>query len=189
MTATGQKRSQYYTAEQIAANKESVALFREKRLARGWPQKRLAKEAGIDESGLRRIELGQTRPTWETRQKLCRALGLPEERYFSTDERNTIFMSLQEEIQRTVRKNARVIKSVFGDPEDVCQELYLEALRAIDRYVPSGAATVKTFVMRNVERYINRIIIRQYRHGLTGVIYYPLEQISVVSMEVLECMK
>lgn len=183
MTAIGQKRSQYYTAEQIASNKERVALFREKRLARGWSQKRLAEEAGIDESGLRRIELGQTRPTWETRQKLCRALGLPEERHFSTEERNTIFMSLQEEIQWTVRKNMRVIKSIAGDPEDVCQELYIEALRAIDRYVPSGTATVKTFVMRNVDRYINRIIVRQYRHGLTGKVSYPLAQISVVSLE------
>lgn len=94
-------------------------------------------------------------------------------------------MTLQDEIQWVVKKNWRTIRAVHGDPEDVCQELYLEALRALDRYIPSEKASVKTFVMRNVERYVNRIIVRQYRHGLTGPGTYPLDQISVISMDVL----
>lgn len=69
----------HYTPEQVAANKANAAPYKERRLALGLSQKQLAQKAGIDESGYRRMELGQSVPIWETRQKIRRVLGMPEE--------------------------------------------------------------------------------------------------------------
>ena len=175
----------HYTPEQVAANKANAAPYKERRLALGLSQKQLAQKAGIDESGYRRMELGQSVPIWETRQKIRRVLGMPEERVFTTEERNAIFLEIQSEIQWIIRKNLRTIKAVHIDPEDVFQELALEAIRAIDRYTPGGKATVKTFVEKNITRYIAKIIVRGYLHDMTGKITYPLPAVSVISFEAL----
>ena len=175
----------HYTPEQIVANKANAAPYKERRLALGLSQKQLAQKAGIDESAYRRMELGQSIPIWETRQKIRRVLGMPEERVFTTEERNAIFFEIQEEIHWIVRKNLRTIQAVHIDPEDVFQELALEAIRAIDRYKPGGVATVKTFVEKNISRYINKIIVRGYLHDMSGKITYPLPVVSVVSFEAL----
>lgn len=175
----------HYTPEQVAVNKANAAPYKERRLALGFSQKQLAQKAGVDESAYRRMELGQSVPIWETRQKIRRVLGMPEERVFTTEERNAIFLEIQGEIQWIIRKNLRTIRTVHIDPEDVFQELALEAIRAIDRYTPGGTATVKTFVEKNIARYINKIIVRGYLHDMTGKITYPLPTVSVISFEAL----
>ena len=45
------------------------------REARGWTKYRLAKESGLTESALGKLEEGDRVPTWETVQALARALG------------------------------------------------------------------------------------------------------------------
>lgn len=59
----------HYTPEQVAVNKANAAPYKERRLALGFSQKQLAQKAGVDESAYRRMELGQSVPIWETRQK------------------------------------------------------------------------------------------------------------------------
>lgn len=175
----------HYTPEQVAANKANAAPYKERRLALGLSQRQLAEKIGIDRSTIRTMENGWHKPYWETRQKIRRVLGMPEERFFTTEERNAIFLEIQGEIQWIIRKNLRTIRAVHIDPEDVFQELALEAIRAIDRYTPSGTATVKTFVEKNIARYINKIIVRGYLHDMTGKITYPLPAVSVISFDAL----
>ncbi|HUW65453.1 MAG TPA: helix-turn-helix transcriptional regulator [Spirochaetia bacterium] len=48
----------------------------ELRQARGYSTTKLASLAGIAQSTLREIEIGKTSPTWDTIQKVCKALDI-----------------------------------------------------------------------------------------------------------------
>ncbi|GAW28558.1 helix-turn-helix domain-containing protein [Carboxydocella sp. ULO1] len=55
-----------------------AARITQLRQEKGYSTTKLAKLAGIAQSTLREIELGNTSPTWDTIQKLCKALEISE---------------------------------------------------------------------------------------------------------------
>lgn len=170
-----------------AANREKAAPYIERRVVLGLSKKELAEKAGVDPATVRGIEAGRYSPCWETRQKIRRALGMPEERYYTIEERNAIFLDLQEQgvIRRAISRNMTPLRAVHADLDDLEQELIICALRAIDRFQPEGTATIKTFVDKNVDFFIKRWIVKVAMHGLSGKVHYPLPDISVLSLDAL----
>ena len=63
--------------------------------------------------------------------------------------------------------------------------IWICALRAIDRFQPDGAASIKTFVDKNVDFFIKRWIVKFAMHGLSGKVHYSLPDISVLSLDAL----
>ncbi len=59
-----------------AADPELARVLRSLRQAQGRAQEDLAHAAGISVNSLRRIESGQTNPTWTTVRNIATALGL-----------------------------------------------------------------------------------------------------------------
>lgn len=76
----------------------TIAPIVERRRELGISQQELARLAGVHYQTVHRMETGTQVPLWETRQKLRRVLGLPEERYFTVEQRNEIFMELDRPI-------------------------------------------------------------------------------------------
>lgn len=76
----------------------TVAPIVERRMELGISQHELARLAGVHYQTVHRMETGVQVPIWETRQKLRRALGMPEERYITVQQRNEIFTELQRPI-------------------------------------------------------------------------------------------
>ena len=92
----GAKAKVPLTDEQLAireANKKKAAIYKERRIALGLSQKQLIQKAGVGLHTIHRIENGKNWPRWETRQKIRHALGMPEERVYSIEERNAIFLN------------------------------------------------------------------------------------------------
>ena len=90
------------TDEQLAirkANRQKAAPYKERRIALGLLQKELAEKAGVAEITIGKMETGQNWPQWETRQKIRRVLGLSEERAYSIEERNAIFLNCKLKIR------------------------------------------------------------------------------------------
>lgn len=50
--------------------------IRRERMTRGWSRKRLAREAGVDEATIRRLELDKGRIAARVQQQMCEALHL-----------------------------------------------------------------------------------------------------------------
>ena len=78
----------------MTANREKAAPYVERRVALGLTKKELAEKAGLAVSTIRGMEAGRCAPCWETRQKIRKALGMPEERYYTAEERNALFLEL-----------------------------------------------------------------------------------------------
>ena len=77
------------TDEQLAireANKKKAVPYKERRIALGLSQKQLAEKAGISVETIANMETGRHLPTWKTCQKIRRALGMPEEQLYSTEQ-------------------------------------------------------------------------------------------------------
>lgn len=149
--------------------------------------KQLAKLANVHVRTINRMESGICTPTWETRQKLRRALGLPEERYITVQERNEIFMELERPIRGVINRNRLVLIALHADMEDVYQDMALCAIRAIDRYDPQNATatSVKTFAMKNVKAHIKKSFAYFRCRGLGGTDAKNLKSGTVVSMDVM----
>lgn len=161
-----------------------VAPIVERRRALGISQHELARLAGVHYQTVHRMEAGTQVPIWETRQKLRRALGLPEERYFTVQQRNEIFMDLERPIWCVINQNRRILAALHADLDDVYQDLALCAIRAIDRYDPQkSSASVKTFAMKNVEAHIKKSFEFFRCRGLGGAAARNLESGVVVSLE------
>lgn len=176
------------SAEELArreANQEKAQPYIERRLALGLSQVELAQRAGVDKSTVRGMESGRYWPCWDTRQKLRRALGMPEERSYTEKERNTLFLGLEDSIRWLIRRNMSRICRAHMDMDDLYQDLAVCALRAIDRFQPGGKATLKTFVERNMSFHLERQLVRFCMHGLSGKVHYPLPNITVFSLEAL----
>jgi len=167
------------------ANWERAREYAERRCALCLTQAQLAKKADVHVSTIVALENGRTWPVWDTRQKIRRALGMPEERYYSVAERNALFLEMQESITWIVRKNQRRIQAVHMSPEDVWQDLAVCALRAIDRFRPDGGAALKTFVERSANFKLEDLLVKFYLHGLSGKLHYPLPDIYVNSYDAL----
>ena len=162
----------------------TVAPIVERRQELGISQHELARLAGVHYQTVHRMEIGTQVPTWETRQKLRRVLGLPEERHFTVEQRNEIFMELERPIWCVINQNRRILDTLHADVEDVFQDLALCAIRAIDRYDPNKSlASVKTFAMRNVEAYIKKTCEYFRCRGLGGVAARNPESGVVVSLD------
>lgn len=169
----------------IAENREKAAPYKERRCALGMTQKELAKKASVSVSTVLHLETGKRVPCWDTRQKIRRALGMPEERSYTEEERNSLFFELEDSIHLLIRKNRDRIYAVHMDADDLYQDLAVCALRAIDRFQPDGKATLKTFVERNMAFLLERELVKFCMHGLSGKIHYPLPGIKVFSLDAL----
>ena len=162
----------------------AVAPIVERRRELGISQHELARLAGVHYQTVHRMEAGTQTPTWETRQKLRRALDLPEERYITVQERNEIFMELERPIWCVINQNRRVLAILHADLDDVYQDLALCAIRAIDRYDPQkSTASVKTFAMKNVEAQIKKVFEYFRCRGFGGRAARHLESGVVVSLD------
>lgn len=150
----------------------------------GISQQELARLAGVHYQTVHRMEIGTQIPIWETRQKLRRVLGLPEDRYITVEQRNEIFMELDRPIWCVINQNRRILAALHADVDDVYQDLALCAIRAIDRYNPSKSlASVKTFAMKNVEAHIKKTCEYFRCRGLGGTAARNLESGVVVSLD------
>lgn len=162
----------------------AVAPIVERRQELGISRHELARLAGVHYRTVYRIEAGTQLPIWETRQKLRRALGMPEERYFTIQQRNEIFTELERPIWCVINQNQHILTALHADPDDVYQDLALCAIRAIDRYDPQkSTASVKTFAMRNVEAHIKKSLAYFRCHGFGGAATRNLESGMVVSLD------
>lgn len=162
----------------------TVAPIVERRQELGISPQELARLAGVHYQTVHRMEIGTQVPMWETRQKLRRALGMPEERYITVQQRNEIFMELERPIWCVINQNRRVLTALHADLDDVYQDLALCAIRAIDRYDPSkSTASVKTFAMKNVEAHIKKSFAYFRCRGLGGAAARNLESGVVVSLD------
>lgn len=162
---------------------ESVRQIRERRLSLGINYIQLAAMSGVTRNNISRAEKGKQIPHWATRQKLRRALGMPEERYFTVQQRNEIFLTLNKRIWKVIYENKHTLQVLNADLDDVYQELSLCALRALDRYQSDGAATPETYAMKNVAAYIKTVFCYFRCHGLSGESAKSLESGTVVSLD------
>lgn len=53
-----------------------MSVIKRLRLEKGWSQKRLAEEAGLSQSFIHSIEVGQKSPTIRSIRKIAKALGV-----------------------------------------------------------------------------------------------------------------
>lgn len=147
----------------------SIAPVLRKRLELEMSQKELAAASGVGLKTIRDLEAGKHTATWETAQKLRRAVGLPEERFFSVKERNQKLLEMMNIVQWVMGEYASAIYRLSMDREDVFQELALCALRALDRYYPrEGGASIETYVIRNLMGKMKHLINKQAAGGLVG---------------------
>ena len=161
-----------------------VSAIVERRQELGISKHELARLAGVHYRTVQRMETGVQMPIWETRQKLRRVLGLPEERYITVEQRNEIFMELERPIWCVINQNRLILAALHADVDDVYQDLALCAIRAIDRYDPSkSTASVKTFAMKNVEAHIKKSFAYFRCRGLGGAAARNLESGVVVSLD------
>lgn len=162
----------------------TVVPIVERRLELGISQHELARLGGVHYQTVHRMETGAQVPFWGTRQKLRRALGMPEERYITVEQRNEIFTELERPIWCVINRNRRILTALYADLDDVYQDLALCAIRAIDRYDPQKhTASVKTFAMKNVEAQIKQSFAYFRCRGLGGAAARDLESGVVVSLD------
>lgn len=176
-----------YDEERIAKAGEAAPLLR-RRLELELSQVELAKMSGVGLKTIREIESGFHTPTWETRQKLRRALEMPEERHFTVEERNEKMLQMQNIIQWVINSNTSAIQRLGMDCEDVFQELAVCTIRALDRwYVRENGATLETYIIRNLMGKMKHLIHRHNAGGLVGgAAKYPNRPLTVSLDELIE---
>ncbi len=180
------------TDEQLAireANRQKAAPYKERRIALGLSQKQLAEKASMGISTIVSMETGKNWPIWKTRQKIRRVLGMPEERTYSVEERNTIFfeLNIEDSVKWAIQKNFSILKTMGANSylDDLRQDLTLCAIRSIDRFQADGKASLKTFVEKNIMFFVKDWIAKFGMHGMSGKITYPLPNIHVFSLDAL----
>ncbi len=133
-----------------------------------YTRAQLAERSDVSLTTINRFETGKCQLHWDSRQKLRRVLGMPEERVFSVQERNEKFLELKKYIGITIKKNWRLVRATRMEYEDVYQELSLQMLRAIDRYEGKNEANLKTFFEKTLEYKFKTYLFRHCMHGLSG---------------------
>ena len=178
--------------EQLAireANRQKAAPYKERRIALGLLQKQLAEKAGVSASTIDRMETGKSWPQWDTCQKIRHVLEMPEERVYSIEERNAIFLELniEESVKWVIRKNFLILNAIGATShlEDLYQDGILCALRSIERFQTDRGASLKTFVATNLMFFAKKWIVKFSMHGMSGGISYPLPRVSVLSLDAL----
>ena len=180
------------TDEQLAireANRQKAAPYKERRMALELSQKQLAEKAGVELHTICTMETGKVWPRWDTCQKIRRALGMPEERFYSIEERNAIFfeLNIEDSVKWAIRKNFSILKAMgaISYLDDLRQDLTLCAIRSIDRFQADGEASLKTFVVTNLMFFVKDWIVKFGMHGMSGKITYPLPDTYVFSLDAL----
>lgn len=90
---------------------------------KGYSTTKLAKLAGLAQSTLREIELGNTSPTWDTINKLCQALEvtpltLLSEVYAESQEQKTLssdVVSVMEIVKRMSTRQVKILLVMLGE--------------------------------------------------------------------------
>ena len=157
-----------YDEERIQKAGVMAPMLR-RRLELEMSLKELSSRSGVGERTLSDLEAGRHTPTWDTRQKIRRALDMPEERYFTVEERNQKFARFEKIIQWVMNQHFSAMQRLNMDHEDVFQDLALCTIRAIDRYYPKeNAGTIETYVIRNLMGQMKHLIYKHNAGGLVG---------------------
>lgn len=147
---------------------QKYAPYRERRLELGLQQSELAELAGTSTSAISEMERGNKDPHWETRQKIRRALGWPEERRLTVEERNAEFLRMENIVHWVLHRHREYLREVDVDLEDAYQDLALCALRAIDRFDPDGGAKIENYLICQLKQEVKNIRARAIAKGFVG---------------------
>ena len=164
---------------------KKYAPYRERRLELGLQQSELAELAGTATSTISEMERWNKDPHWETRQKIRRALGWPEERRLSIEERNAEFFRMDNIVHWVLYRHREYLLEADADLEDAYQDLALCALRAIDRYDPDGGAAIENYLICQLKQEVKNIRHRAIAKGLVGNDTKRLPYNAVVSFDAL----
>ena len=144
------------------------ALYRARRLELGLQQEELARLAGVAVQTISAMESGSRDVHWATRQKIRKALGWPEERYFTVEERNAELLRMENIIHWVLNRHREYLLEAGADLEDAYQDLLLCAIKAIDRYDPSGGAMIENYLIAQLKLEVRSIRRRAIAKGLVG---------------------
>ena len=173
-----------YDAEK-AARIEKYTPYRDRRLELGLTQPQLAKKAGVAAMTISDMECGVKEPLWSTRQKVRKALGWQEERYYSVEERNELILRMGKIFHWVLNQHREYLLEVYVDLEDAYQDLVLCAISAIDRYDPKGGAQVENYVISQLIFEVRNIRARAVAKGFTGRDARRLPFDTMVSLDAL----
>lgn len=169
--------------EKRAALIEKYAPYRARRLELGLTQIELARRAGLKKMTVSAMECGKNEPMWASRQKIRKALGWPEEHYFSVEERNALVLRMGNIIQWVLNQHREYLREANVDLEDAYQDLTLRTITAIDRYQPVDDVPIENYVMKQLMYEVKTIRCRAIAKGLTGKGSRWLPFRTVVSLE------
>ena len=96
------------------------------------------------------------------------ALGWPEARHFTVEERNAELLRMDNIIHWVLNRHREYLLEAGADLEDVYQDLALCAIKALDRYDPSGGATVENYLITQLKSEVKNIRRRAIAKGLVG---------------------
>ena len=147
---------------------EKYAPYRDRRLELGLTQTELAQKAGLKKMTVSWMECGRSEPTWASRQKIRQALGWPEERYYSVEERNELVLRMGNIIGWVLNQHREYLREAGVDLEDARQDLTLRTIVSIDRYQPVGDVPIENYVMKQLLFEVKTIRWRAIAKGLTG---------------------
>lgn len=147
---------------------KKYAPYRSRRLELGLQQEELAKLAGVAVQTVSAMESGSRDVHWATRQKIRKALGWPEERYFTVEERNAELLRMENVIHWVLNRHREYLLEAGADLEDAYQDLVLCAIKAIDRYDPSGGAMIENYLIVQLKLEVRNIRRRAIAKGLVG---------------------
>ena len=164
---------------------KKYAPYRERRLEFGLQQSELAKLAGVATQTISEMERGGKELHWETRQKIRRALGWPEERRFSVEQRNEEFLRMENIVHWVLHRRREYLLEVGVDLEDAYQDLALCAIRAIDRYDPTGGAAIENYLICQLKQEVKNIRHRAIAKGFVGNDAKRMPGGTVVSLNAL----
>lgn len=162
------KQSLKVVDEKQAMLMERYAPYRERRIELGLTQAELAQRAGLKADTISTMETGKNEPLWKTRQAIRKALGWPEELYYTVEERNKLLLEMESTIKWVLKHHKEYFREANVDLEDAYQDLTLRAILSIDRYQPSFMVPIRTFVLRQLMFEAKTIRRRAIAKGLTG---------------------
>ena len=173
------------SSEKKAERVRKYAPYRSRRLELGLQQEELAKLAGVAVQTISAMESGSRDVHWATRQKIRKALGWPEERYFTVEERNAELLRMENVIHWVLNRHREYLREAGADLEDAYQDLVLCAIKAIDRYDPSGGAAIENNLIVQLKLEIKNIRRRAIAKGLVGKGTSRLSYSTTVSFDEL----
>ena len=147
---------------------KKYAPYRARRLELGLQQEEVAKRAGVEVQTVTAMESGSREVHWATRQKIRKALGWPEERYFTVEERNAELLRMDNIIHWVLNRHREYLLESGADLEDAYQDLVLRAIQAIDRYDPSGGAAIENYLIAQLKQEVKSIRRHALAKGLVG---------------------